>query len=366
MQARMLGPRAAARPCGASRPRTAVVLCAKAKGEKKGGKQPKKSALAELMAKKKDAAKSAQGADAGAATAGQPATEDQYASPEARMLCFYLMDSYHRLTKKYLLEGVNLERLPSALYRAPFALLAHNKFQAGVTDPNYIYANRAALNLFEVSWDEMLSTPSRKSAAADPEAQLDRNGLLEEAPIRPACPLSPPPIPLTSPHPSPFPPPCQDRNGLLEEAATKGVVTGFEAWRVSKSGKRFKIKDVTLFNIMDRSGTKMGQAAVFHSVETEDGKVHPIKGADQEEEEEAVQSAIPTPEQMQAAEAAVAEQAAAVRALKEEQGLGNADIQVQIAVMELKKRKERVAALQKALEDALAASKAAFDDDDEE
>ncbi|KAG2482451.1 hypothetical protein HYH03_018621 [Edaphochlamys debaryana] len=329
MQARMLGPRAAARPCGASRPRTAVVLCAKAKGEKKGGKQPKKSALAELMAKKKDAAKSAQGADAGAATAGQPATEDQYASPEARMLCFYLMDSYHRLTKKYLLEGVNLERLPSALYRAPFALLAHNKFQAGVTDPNYIYANRAALNLFEVSWDEMLSTPSRKSAAADPEAQLDRNG-------------------------------------LLEEAATKGVVTGFEAWRVSKSGKRFKIKDVTLFNIMDRSGTKMGQAAVFHSVETEDGKVHPIKGADQEEEEEAVQSAIPTPEQMQAAEAAVAEQAAAVRALKEEQGLGNADIQVQIAVMELKKRKERVAALQKALEDALAASKAAFDDDDEE
>ncbi len=47
------------------------------------------------------------------------------------------------------------------------------------------------------------------------------------------------------------------------------------------------------------------------------------------------------------------------------QGLQNNDIPVQIAVMELKKRKEKLASLQKALEDALAASKAAFDDDDE-
>lgn len=30
---------------------------------------------------------------------------------------------------RYLLEGVDFEKLPAALFRAPFALLAHNKFQ---------------------------------------------------------------------------------------------------------------------------------------------------------------------------------------------------------------------------------------------
>ncbi len=38
---------------------------------------------------------------------------------------------------------------------------------------------------------------------------------------------------------------------------------------------------------------------------------------------------------------------------------------MQLAVSELKKRKEKVAALQKQLQDALAASKAMFDDEDD-
>jgi hypothetical protein len=33
-----------------------------------------------------------------------------------------------------------------------------------------------------------------------------------------------------------------DRNGLLERAAKTGFVTGYEALRVSASGRRFKIK----------------------------------------------------------------------------------------------------------------------------
>ncbi len=39
---------------------------------------------------------------------------------------------------------------------------------------------------------------------------------------------------------------------------------------------------------------------------------------------------------------------------------------MQLAVHELKKRKDRLARMQKALEDALAASKAAFDDEDDD
>ncbi|GIL43019.1 hypothetical protein Vafri_826 [Volvox africanus] len=301
--------------------RSVKVLAAKKGGDKKGGdkKGPKKSALADLM-KKKEAA----------APAGQPAVSAKYDTPEARMLAFQMCDSYWRLTKKYLMEGADFNRLPSELFRAPFALLAHNRFQEGVTDPIYIYGNRAALEVFETTWDELLQTPSRKSAADDPNAQ-------------------------------------KDRNGLLDKAAETGVVSGFEVWRVSKSGRRFKIKDGTLFNIMDREGNKLGQAAVFDRYEREDGREIHITAAPREEGEGVAEGAldIPAPEQIQAAEAAVAEQAAHVRSLKEEQGLSNQDIPVQLAVHELKKRKDTLAKLQKQVEDALAAQEALFDDEDD-
>ncbi|EFJ51975.1 hypothetical protein VOLCADRAFT_87027 [Volvox carteri f. nagariensis] len=290
--------------------RAVNVQAAKKGGDKKGGdrKGQKKSALADLM-KKKEAA----------ASAGPTVQTAQYDTPEARMLAFQICDSYWRLTKKYLLEGVDFNRLPTE----------------GVTDPIYTYGNRAALDLFEVTWDELLQTPSRKSAADDPDAQ-------------------------------------KDRNGLLDRAAETGVVSGFEVWRVSKSGRRFKIKDGTLFNIIDREGNKLGQAAVFHRYELEDGREVQITapppeaeaGTDGVGEEES--PAIPSPAEIQGAEAAVSDQAAHVRSLKEQQGLTNQDIPVQLAVFELKKRKEHLAKLQKQLQDALAASYALFDDEDDE
>ncbi|GFR40424.1 hypothetical protein Agub_g998 [Astrephomene gubernaculifera] len=311
-------------PCVARRPRTMVVLAAKKGSDKKGGdkKGAKKSALADLLKKK----------EAGAASSGSsaPAQPSQYDNPETRMLAFQMCDSYWRLTGKYLLEGVDFQRLPAALYRAPFALLAHNKFQEGVTDPIYIYGNRAALELFETSWEELLATPSRKSAAEEDAAAQ------------------------------------QDRNGLLERAAQCGYVTGYEGWRVSKGGRRFKIREVTLFNIMDREGTKLGQAAVFDQYELEDGTVVRITADPRDDPEAAAAPAVPTPEEVAAAEAAVAQQAAHVRALKEEKGMSNQDIPVQIAVLELKQRKEALGELQRRLQEALEASRAAFEDEEEE
>jgi hypothetical protein len=57
-----------------------------------------------------------------------------------------------------------LEQLPEAMYKAPFVCLAHNKFEEGVTDPTFTYANRAALQLFEGTWEELVGLPSRLSA----------------------------------------------------------------------------------------------------------------------------------------------------------------------------------------------------------
>ena len=41
----------------------------------------------------------------------------------------------------------------------------------------------------------------------------------------------------------------EDRNQILEAAAENGVIRNYTAWRQSLKGKRFQIKDATLFNL---------------------------------------------------------------------------------------------------------------------
>lgn len=41
----------------------------------------------------------------------------------------------------------------------------------------------------------------------------------------------------------------EDRNQVLEAAAESGVIRNYTAWRQSLKGKRFQIKDATLFNL---------------------------------------------------------------------------------------------------------------------
>ena len=56
---------------------------------------------------------------------------------QVRALLFSLVTSYYKGTKKYLLENVDLEALPAALYYAPFACLVHDRFQEGVDEPTF-------------------------------------------------------------------------------------------------------------------------------------------------------------------------------------------------------------------------------------
>eukprot|EP00879_Flechtneria_rotunda_P019675 GHRR01020674.1.p1 GENE.GHRR01020674.1~~GHRR01020674.1.p1 ORF type:complete len:231 (+),score=83.46 GHRR01020674.1:689-1381(+) len=203
------------------------------------------------------------------------------------------------------------DQLAEAVYKAPFVLVAHNKFEQGVTDPVFTYANRAALELFEATWDEFIGMLSRYSA--------------EEAAQ-------------------------EERNNILAIATEKSAVSGYDAWRKSLKGKRFKIKDGKLFNVTELDGTLWGQAAVFKQYETEDGTVHTVQG------EAPPPSAVEIPpslEDVQAAGTAVQEQAATVRQLKEGQGLTNQDFQVQEAVANLQERKKALAELQEKYEAAL-------------
>jgi hypothetical protein len=131
-----------------------------------------------------------------------------------------LTDSYARLVGAPLVPpGTDADWL----YReAPFVVVAHGTDQ----DPKFIYANKAAQNCFEYSWEEFMSLPSRLSAEAPDWAQ---------------------------------------RQALLEEVARNGFLSGYRGLRVAKSGRRFIIEDGVVWELRDRDGMRHGQAATFLS-----------------------------------------------------------------------------------------------------
>ena len=105
---------------------------------------------------------------------------------------------------------------------APFVVLAHNT----EPDPRFIYANRTAQNCFEYSWDEFIALPSRFSAE-----QPDR----------------------------------AERQRLLDAVTRDGFVENGSGIRIAKSGRRFWIEGVTVWQLIDESGQRLGQAAIFSS-----------------------------------------------------------------------------------------------------
>lgn len=136
---------------------------------------------------------------------------------------FYLLaDSYHRLVGQWLTpEDMKAEEAMRWLYEdASFAVLAHNT----APDPVFIYGNKAAQQRFEYEWEELTALPSRLSA---------------EAPER------------------------NERQRFLEQVARDGFITGYSGIRIAKSGRRFRIENATVWQIIDTEGTFYGQAAML-------------------------------------------------------------------------------------------------------
>jgi hypothetical protein len=50
---------------------------------------------------------------------------------------------------------------------------------------------------------------------------------------------------------------------LLEQVATRGYIDDYSGVRISKSGRRFRILRATVWNVHDRLGRPLGQAATF-------------------------------------------------------------------------------------------------------
>ena len=128
----------------------------------------------------------------------------------------------HHLGRPLTAEAGTLtpEALAKFLYDAPFVLLAHTD----AVDPVFCYANRRAQELFGYGWDEFTRLPSRLSA--EPVSQ-------------------------------------GERQRLLEDARSKGFVDTYRGIRIARDGRRFRIENVILWDVLDDHGNPLGQAAVF-------------------------------------------------------------------------------------------------------
>jgi hypothetical protein len=139
---------------------------------------------------------------------------EQHAGPRLALIS----TSYARLTGRQLLEPT--AELSLALWTAPKVIVAHGT----ESDPLFFYGNRLALALFELSAADFIQLPSRLSAEP----------LLREERLR-----------------------------LLERVSRCGYIDDYAGIRISSTGRRFRIEQATVWNLVDARGQLHGQAATF-------------------------------------------------------------------------------------------------------
>lgn len=147
----------------------------------------------------------------------EPGPENTYLCEHAELL----VSSYLRITGRELVaQKGSREAMSRALYEAPYGVVSH-----GIgDDPVFNYGNRTALELFEMNWQDFVMLPSRESAEAVNRAERQR---------------------------------------LLDRVSESGFVDDYQGVRISSTGRRFRIEDATVWNVVDESNVYHGQAAVF-------------------------------------------------------------------------------------------------------
>lgn len=136
-----------------------------------------------------------------------------------------LLDSHRRITGRELLgRSGDAAEDAGRLFAAPFVVVS------GGTEGDQIlnYGNAAALQLWEMDWDTLVRTPSRLTAEPMHRAE---------------------------------------RAAFLARVREHGFVDDYSGIRISKNGRRFRIRQATVWNLVDSTGAFAGQAATFGSWE---------------------------------------------------------------------------------------------------
>ena len=132
-----------------------------------------------------------------------------------------LLRSYRLLTGQDLIQGPwDSVETARRVYHSAFVLLSHDS----AADPLFTYANLKAQELFDTPWSQFVTLPSRYSAEP----------LLREA-----------------------------RQTLLERVSRQGYIDDYQGVRISGTGRRFRVRNATVWNLLDEDGRVCGQAATF-------------------------------------------------------------------------------------------------------
>mgnify|MGYP001577431272 FL=1 len=136
-----------------------------------------------------------------------------------------LLDSFEKLVQKQIIvrTGDAVKDL-KLIDEGAFALVSHNAEK----DPILNYGNQFALDLWDLNWDDFIKTPSRKTAEIDLRTR---------------------------------------REEVLEIVIKKGFYDEYEGVRISSKGKRFRIKNAIIWNVLDKQNGRIGQAAYFTDIE---------------------------------------------------------------------------------------------------
>lgn len=135
--------------------------------------------------------------------------------------CQYLLDSYaYRLGHELIVRDGPIIEQAEYLFNSPFVVASH-----GIQDdPILNYGNQAALDLWEMSWDEFTQTPSR--ITAEP---VNREA----------------------------------RAHMLAQAKSQGYISDYRGVRISRTKRRFMVDQAIIWNICNPDGTLLGQGATF-------------------------------------------------------------------------------------------------------
>jgi MEKHLA domain len=119
--------------------------------------------------------------------------------------------------------GFSLDKLGQQVFEADFYILSHDR----TVDPILNYGNQRVLDLWEVSWDELMTMHSRETAKS-----VDRS----------------------------------TRLATIAQVKKHNYVSNYHGMRISKTGKEFQILDVTIWNLFTSNKSPYGQAAWFRSI----------------------------------------------------------------------------------------------------
>jgi len=131
-----------------------------------------------------------------------------------------ILSSYAHWLGKPLFDVSEAKDAARAVFEADFVLASSN----ADADPILNYGNQQALSLWELPWEEFIKTPGRHTAEAmEREARAD----------------------------------------FLRRVRENGYVDDYRGIRVSRSGKRFEIRQAIVWNLIDENQNYVGQAATF-------------------------------------------------------------------------------------------------------